>query len=225
MNRRELKKRAKNNVLTNIKYPVISVLLTVGIPLLLWICAEYGIMHFVSENKPIPADFFTTAGVCALICSFIVAVFKISEAKVSLNLARGNSQSPKVFFEYFSNIALIIMTAIVKTIIILTGLLLFVLPGIYLMIDFSFSDFLIADDHDIDLLDALKRSHRMLKGHFIEMIVLNFSFLPWLIFGILTGVGLLWYQAYYKAAMAEVYELLKKSDESREKVLNGRNLY
>ena len=62
-------------------------------------------------------------------------------------------------------------------------------------------------------MQALRESHRLMKGHRMELFLLNLSFIGWMIVGSLClGVGTLWVSAYMETANAVFYEELVAAD-------------
>jgi uncharacterized membrane protein len=84
--------------------------------------------------------------------------------------------------------------------------LLFVIPGIIKFYAYSMTHYIIADNPDIDFMDALKESEKMMKGHKFRLFKLQLSFLGWFILGALAlGVGLIFVYPYYNLAHANFY--------------------
>ena len=225
MQRIELKERAKENLLSDLKIPLISVIITLGIPLIVWGSLQYYFLYFVHAGIPLSMNFILTLPIAVILCYLFVTVLKVGEAKIFVHLSNHKLLRLKTLFQYFRYTIRVCLIHLTKGVLVLAGLLLFIIPGIYLMLAYSLTDFIVAEDKDVDLVEALKMSRGMLKGHTGELLILYLSFLPWLIFGILTGVGLFWYRAYYRATMAEVYKAVRENYTPPEVVLNRRTLY
>ena len=87
-----------------------------------------------------------------------------------------------------------------------------VIPGIIKAFDYYLVGFILADDPDMSVMDALRKSKEMMKGHRWNTFVLNLSFLCWKLLGVLTlGILDIFYtNPYVDATDAELYLALKK---------------
>ncbi|BCR35359.1 DUF975 family protein [Mariniplasma anaerobium] len=84
--------------------------------------------------------------------------------------------------------------------------LLLIIPGIIKIYAYSMTHYVIAENPEIDFMDAIKKSEEMMKGHKFRLFKLQFSFIGWFILGVLTfGVGFLFVYPYYSLAQANFY--------------------
>ena len=109
---------------------------------------------------------------------------------------------------------------------VLTFLLIFVLimliafptlmiGAIILDLAYSLVPFIIHDDPQIGVRDALKRSRMMMRGHKGQLFVLELTFIGWALLCMLTlGIGLLWLQPYMSTSLAHFYDDVKAEYES-----------
>ena len=97
-----------------------------------------------------------------------------------------------------------------------TGLwaLLFIIPGIVKAYSYRMVPYIMAEDPDIDALDAITKSRRMMNGHKWNTFVLDLSFLGWGILTVLTlGLAGIFYVFPYKEATeAELFQALKREN-------------
>lgn len=90
--------------------------------------------------------------------------------------------------------------------------LLLVIPGIIKSLEYLMVGYILADNPDIQPMDALRKSKQMMKGHKWNAFVLSLSFLGWEILSLLT-LGLLdvfYVRPYIEATFAELYLALKQ---------------
>ena len=88
--------------------------------------------------------------------------------------------------------------------------LLLIIPGIIAAYRYSMAYYIMADNPELTASEALTQSKYMMVGHKFELFVLQFSFLGWVILGLLTlGLGLLWVNPYYEATKANFYQDLR----------------
>lgn len=83
--------------------------------------------------------------------------------------------------------------------------LLLIVPGVIKSLSYKLVPYILAQDDEISAKDALKKSTELMKGHKWEAFVLGLSFIPWILFGIVTlGFGMLLYvEPYMDATDAE----------------------
>jgi len=89
--------------------------------------------------------------------------------------------------------------------------LLLIVPGLIKSIAYSQAFYIIADNPDVKIRDAMKISMKMTEGHKWELVMLDFSFFGWAFLAILTlGIGFLWLSPYMSATYAATYLKLKE---------------
>lgn len=90
-------------------------------------------------------------------------------------------------------------------------LLLFI-PGIIKAYSYRMVPYILADNPNIGYRRALKLSMQMTSGHKFKILVLDLSFIGWLLLGTLAlFVGVLFVLPYINAANAELYLVLRKN--------------
>ena len=93
------------------------------------------------------------------------------------------------------------------------GTVLFIVPGIIFSFSFSMVFHVLNDHPEMKAMEALKESHRLMKGHRMQYFLLGLSFIGWAILGALClGVGSLWAAAYAETANAVFYDELVAAD-------------
>ena len=101
----------------------------------------------------------------------------------------------------------------------LLGFILLIVPGVIFAIAVSMSFYILKDNPELGVIDVIKRSIQMMKGHKMEYFCLCLSFIGWIILGILTlGIGFMWIYPYICTADAHFYEYVKEDYESRANV-------
>lgn len=110
-------------------------------------------------------------------------------------------------FNYFVNTFLV---NLVVTIFTFLWTLLLIVPGIIALFRYSMVYFIMNDNSEIGVMEAINLSGEMMKGHKGRLFCLWISFIGWFILGLIPcGIGLLWVIPYYTAAKANFYEDLK----------------
>ena len=88
--------------------------------------------------------------------------------------------------------------------------LLFVIPGIVKGYSYALTPYILIDDPQISIRDAVRKSQRMMSGQKFNLFYLQLSFIGWWILSILTGgIGFLWLTPYFTTSMAALYRNLR----------------
>ncbi|MBU1141414.1 MAG: DUF975 family protein [Firmicutes bacterium] len=84
--------------------------------------------------------------------------------------------------------------------------LLFIIPGIIKALAYSMTPYIIAENPEIEAMEAIAKSEEMMKGHKLRLFSLYFSFIGWFILSALTfGVGLFFLLPYIQTTVANFY--------------------
>ena len=85
--------------------------------------------------------------------------------------------------------------------------LLFIIPGIILIVGLMMASYILKDDQEISAMDALKKSWELTKGHKMKLFWLGFSFIGWIILSLMTlGIGFFFLVPYMDTTFAHYYE-------------------
>ncbi len=88
--------------------------------------------------------------------------------------------------------------------------LLLIIPGIIKGYSYAMAPFILKENPEMNVMDAISESKRMMLGHKGSLFYLHLTFLGWIVLGILSfGIGLLFVTPYIQAAEAEFYKSLK----------------
>lgn len=89
--------------------------------------------------------------------------------------------------------------------------LLLVIPGVVKSYAYSQAVYVKVDHPDYDWRRCLDESIQMMKGHKMDLFVLDLSFIGWYIVGALClGLGTLWVAPYHAATRTQFYEDLRR---------------
>ncbi len=149
-------------------------------------------------------------GIAAL---FLDGAMTLGFSIMVLNVARKNEARVQHLFSGFRNY--VSSLALYLLILIFTFLwtLLFIIPGIIKAYSYSMSWYILADNPDMPANQARKKSMQLMKGNKWRLFCLHFSFIGWLLLGLLTlGILYFWITPYIKTAQAEFYRNLIKED-------------
>ncbi|MGO4109450.1 DUF975 family protein [Paenibacillus sp. YAF4_2] len=133
----------------------------------------------------------------------------ISLGMISFFLGIARKENPPVS-EVFSGFSLIIKAFCLYFMIgLFTFLwtLLFIIPGIIAAFRYSQAYFLLRDNPDIGIMEAITESKRLMIGHKWRYFVLQLTFIGWAILASITcGIGYLWLAPYISVTQAHFYD-------------------
>lgn len=92
---------------------------------------------------------------------------------------------------------------------------LFIIPGIVAALRYSQAMFVMAENPEIKIMDALRQSKQLMTGRKAEFFILNLSFIGWSILASITVVGVLWLEVYMQTVFANYYFELGQSNTYR----------
>ena len=95
-------------------------------------------------------------------------------------------------------------------VIVFIGAILLIITGIILSFMYSQVYYIMAENPEMSIIDCLKESSRIMKGHKMDLFVLELSFLGWVILmGITFGIAGLYVLPYYSATLTNFYLEIK----------------
>lgn len=88
--------------------------------------------------------------------------------------------------------------------------LLLIIPGIIKSISYSQIFYILAEDKNIDLREALKKSRNMMEGYKAKYFRLQLRFFGWALLCVLTlGIGFIWLAPWMQVTLAKFYDDVK----------------
>ncbi|MCD8154175.1 MAG: DUF975 family protein [Clostridiales bacterium] len=158
--------------------------------------------------------FFRNRPDCVIVASFVLSVISLI------------TSLPCMIFGYASEVGDTAEEQMVWMVTYFALLLLGSLLNFLVTIPFALTYFLLADEENLGGMDALKKSAQMMKGRIWKFILLNLSFVPWLILSIFTlYLALLWVIPYMEMSITEFYLGIRQSLYGEEPRTDYRNAY
>ena len=180
---------------------------TAAITALIFFAIYQGISIMVTAPMGDGAMSYSTQGIWELLCLPLGWGFTV----YFLNLIRDEDISYGRLFDGYKDFLRIFLAGFLVTLAVIIGFILLIVPGIYLALMFSQTEFILKDDKEIGAIDAMKKSAKMMEEHKGELFLLILSFFGWFLLCILTlGIGFLFLGPYFNTALAHYYEDLKK---------------
>ena len=166
--------------------------------------------QFIGEfvNEPIIAMLASTINLAFSL--LVTPVLGFGMVIISMKVIRGMDIVANDIFAGFKRWNSIVLLNFLRSIYIMLYMLLLIVPGILKSLSYAMSDYILADNPDMNPGDVLKKSEEMMKGHRWEYFKLEFSFVGWYILSVFTlGILLLWVVPRNHTAIALFYEKLK----------------
>ncbi len=115
------------------------------------------------------------------------------------------------FANFRENYSALVGTFVLAMIVILfASVFAILIGGIVLSLAYALVPYIIHDNPNIGVVEALRKSRRMMRGHKWELFCLQISFIGWFFVGIFTFyIGFLWIVPYINTATAAFYEDVK----------------
>lgn len=139
-------------------------------------------------------------------------VFQFGINRFLLNFT-DNTRDPKIqdLFSGFNVIFKTIGITVLQGLIITLGFILLIIPGIIFSFMYSQTFYILAEDNSKSVMECLKESRNMMKGHKFEMFILMMSFIGWILLSLVTlGIAFLWVKPYMSTTYCNYYNELRR---------------
>jgi uncharacterized membrane protein len=125
-----------------------------------------------------------------------------------------------LIIEYFKDLnhALkLVAVALLYGLIVFAGFVLLIVPGIIFALQYSQAIYIMAENKDVDIFDALRKSRELMHGYKMDLFVFYLSFIPNVLLVLITiGIYGLYFIPYYYTAMVNYYLHLSKQNNTVE---------
>ena len=128
----------------------------------------------------------------------------------SLAISRNQTAKLEQIFEGFRCFGRSLAAYLLMGLFTILWMLLFIIPGIIAGLSYSQTFFILIDDPTIGVMDAIKKSKKMMYGYKSKLFCLQLRFIGWALLCFLTlGIGFLWLLPYVQISMTKFYEDVK----------------
>jgi uncharacterized membrane protein len=138
---------------------------------------------------------------------FLMGVFQVGQSRFFMDVARGDIVGlGRMFygFKFIWKAGGVFLLMIMR---IFLWSLLLIIPGILAAFSYSMALYVIADNPDLSITEALARSKKMMDGNRWKFFCLQWRFFGWSILCIFTCfIGFLWLAPYMATAQAKFYD-------------------
>lgn len=154
----------------------------------------------------------TQAGISYVYSLVISGPMFLGYAIFCISIFRKRETSPAEVFYGFERFTKAFGLYIVIMVFTFLWTLLFVIPGIIAAIRYSMSFYILADNPEIGIMEAVNRSKAMMRGNKWKFFCLNLSFIGWVFLCMFTfGVGLFWLLPYIEVSIIAFYDIANGS--------------
>lgn len=217
MDRVALKLEVKNQVKGN-RWVLLKPIIIAGVItyVLSWIISSIIPTIMFDSNSSMVVTSSTSGLTIALIS--VILITSLIPLVVSAPLQMGvnmyysdynkeNYADINTIFKPFKYTIKIFVTMVFVSVLILVGSLLFIIPGILLSLAFTSISYTYMKHPELGVMDMVSTSWRMMKGHKFEYLVLELSFMGWVILSIFTcGILSFWLTPYYRMTLVRYFE-------------------
>ena len=145
------------------------------------------------------------------IAFFIVgSAVGVGYARFNLYLVDGIKPTLGTIFNYFRYLKTTILAKLLVELKVILGLILFIVPGIIASYKYAMVNYVIAENPEISVRDALYESARLMDGNKWRFFCFGLSFIGWdLLVAVSFGIAAIWVVPYEQAAIAKFYQEIK----------------
>lgn len=156
---------------------------------------------------------FTTLRILSFLLNGVIC---LGVSRFSLNIINNREEARfSTLFSGFSVYLKVLGLHILSMLAIMLGTTLLIVPGIIISLMFSQAYYILAEDDDKSIIQCLRESYQMMKGHKWELFIFQLSFLGWIILVVVTlGLAAIWVEPYIQVTFANYYLELKGSSEN-----------
>lgn len=173
---------------------------------------------------PVLAFFFVLASFYSIVVFLIGGAADLGLKNYNIRMLREGTQPPfGMLFSRFAIFGRALLLQLAMALFIFLWSLLFIIPGIVASYRYAMAPYLMAENPELGVLEAINLSKQMTFGHKGRLFFLHLSFIGWEFLAALTfGIGHLWLNPYKRAAEASFYLDLQRITQSAN---NGQPSY
>lgn len=161
-----------------------------------------------------PSGFLSVAvGIYGVVVLIIGGAVRQGLCQFNINLIKKDAPAEfNVLFSKFSNLGKCLLLNLATGLLIFAWSLLLIIPGIIAAYRYAMAPYIMAQNPDIGVMDAIGQSKELMRGHKGRLFWLSLTFIGWVLLSVLTfGIGFLWLNPYMEAAQAAFY--LERTDQ------------
>ena len=162
---------------------------------------------YANEYMPILTTVLVISTILAIVKFIIGGPIQQGLCRYNINLlTRENKPSFNDLFSQFNNFGNAFGLNFMIGLFTVLWALLLIVPGIIAAYRYALAPYLMVEDPNIGVMEAIRQSKELMKGKKWKLFCLHFSFIGWILLGVLTlGIGYLWLAPYMQAATTAFY--------------------
>lgn len=169
----------------------------------------FAIIAFLKVLITLSYAIFLPYGVVMIIGLIIDGAFLMSFSLISIRVVIREKIKTKMLFDGFRHFGKAFLLNLLINLLVILWSLLFIIPGIVKSYSYSMSYYILADNNDISVNEAIKRSKEIMRGYKADLFSLHLSFFGWIFLSVFTfGILYFWIKPYIETARAEFYHNL-----------------
>lgn len=172
-------------------------------------------MTFI-ENGNIPPIFGkreTAAALFSIVMELLLQITAVGYMSYILNVSRGRPSGMRDLADGFSMTFKVFAAAFLQGLFITLWSMLLIVPGIIAAYRYRQTFYIMLDDPNKSALQCIRESKEMMKGHKMELFVLDLSFIGWmLLIALSAGILGIWIYPYIETTYAMYYNDLAFPD-------------
>lgn len=169
---------------------------------------KFALLYLIIGAASIGASFIPVLG---SITEFVITgPVTLGIAICMLKLMQDEPFALEDVLEGFKNFVPALLVYLLTMIFTLLWTLLLIIPGIIAGYSYAMCFYILRENPDMAPMDVIRTSKEMMKGHKMDLFILQLSFIGWGLLSILTiGIGSLWLLPYITASVTAFYIDLK----------------
>ena len=172
----------------------------------------HDISGILTAALPFLVGFGITAMVWTVVSLIIGGAVSLGYAQFNLDVMDRREMRIETLFSQFSRLGSGIAMRLLTGLFIFLWSLLFIIPGIVAAYRYAMTPYILAENPDMGVMDAIVTSKALMQGNKFRLFCLHFSFIGWHLLTVLTlGVLSLWVHPYMEAANAAFYREISGS--------------
>ena len=130
-----------------------------------------------------------------------------------MKIARGEEPELNDLFSKGNLVLKVFVTSLLVALVVCLGYIALIIPGIILSFAYSMYTLIYIDNPEIGIIESMKKSRLMMKGHKWEYFCLMISFLGWMILSVFTcGLLLFWLLPYIGVTTILFYDSIREEN-------------
>lgn len=121
-------------------------------------------------------------------CALIVSPLTVGLSWMSLGLVRKQNVEKTLFQPATQSYAKAVLVYVIKNMLVVIGLSLFIVPGVFLYLAFAMTFFVLRDKPQLGIFATLAESFKIMKGYKMQLFVLHLTFIGWALLVMISGL-------------------------------------